>query len=170
LEASSELSLNLRKSWSHHHQSPEKTRQSGTHSMSSKRDKGMNYGNKAQEFDGIQRDLEHLQKTLLGELRMIVNCEIANILFANEATNELLLYANKRWFRVPIMSSIAGACYLANEVVYVPDAYADTRFNRYILNNILYYVTIAQRDIVQLFSILMAIIIFIIKLLLISYK
>jgi len=124
----------------------------------SDRERAQMYGNMAQEFDIVQRGmigtihrallcartsasfslavtgLEDLQATHLKHLKQVVGCEIANILFVNERTRDLLLYAalEKRWFRVPMGSSIAGACATSGQCIHIPDAYRDPRFNQYV--------------------------------------
>eukprot|EP01036_Dinobryon_divergens_P046966 gene46966-62878_t len=70
-----------------------------------------------------------IQKDYLNGLKEVVRCEVANILFVNEKTDELSLYANNRWFRVPMASSIAGTCASSEMTLNIPDAYADYRFN-----------------------------------------
>jgi len=93
-------------------------------------DQARNYGNRALKFDIIQSELKALQQGHLSKLKSVVGCDIANILFLSRREEVLLLYVNEQWFRVPIRSSIAGACALSGEILHIKDAYADSRFNR----------------------------------------
>ena len=56
-------------------------------------------------------------------------CEVATIFFVANHTKELLLFAEGKWFRVPMSASIAGACAESGEVINVMDVYKDPRFN-----------------------------------------
>lgn len=95
------------------------------------RSRALMFGNKAQEFDKIQRELKEMQDDILGKCKKIIGCETASILFLNAATRELMIYVEtKQWIRVPVDKSIAGACVTTGQIVLVPDAYADARFNR----------------------------------------
>ena len=85
----------------------------------------------ALELDIIQRELKELQMVLLTHFKELIGCEICNILFVTDKTRELMLFTEGRWFRVPMLTSIAGACAMTGEPLHIPDAYADSRFNRY---------------------------------------
>lgn len=87
------------------------------------------YGNVAQEFDIVQKRLVELQRTHLENLKLLVGCEVANIFFVVHRLHELSLCVDSKWFRVPMVGSIAGACATSGEVLNIPDAYADPRFN-----------------------------------------
>lgn len=98
--------------------------------ISDVKDQSIIYGNMALEMDIIQSELSQLQSTILLQLRLTIGCEIANILFVTERSQKLLLYIDGKWLRVPIQSSLAGYCALSGETLSIPDAYADSRFNR----------------------------------------
>eukprot|EP01041_Mallomonas_annulata_P003161 gene3161-6238_t len=93
-------------------------------------EKALNYGNMAQEFDMIQTELRQLQGEILGGFKETIGCEVANILFLNNRTGELMLYAENKWIRVPVLKSLAGVCVQSGDTLHIPDAYADPRFYR----------------------------------------
>lgn len=95
------------------------------------RSRALTFGNKAQEFDKIQRELRIMQEGILSRCKKVIGCEMASILFMNHITRELLIFVEtQQWIRVPVDSSIAGACVKCGQIFIVPDAYADSRFNR----------------------------------------
>lgn len=93
-------------------------------------DKAQQYGNLAQEYDMMLSNLRSLQEEYLSEVRSIVNCEVASILFLNDRTRDLMLYAGNSWYRIPCGTGIAGYCAETGENLNITDAYADFRFNR----------------------------------------
>lgn len=101
----------------------------GSFHKSDKLEKMNNYGNIAQEFDIVQKRLGELQRTHLDNLKSLVGCEVANIFFVVQRLHELSLCVDNKWFRVPLVGSIAGTCATTGEVLNIPDAYADPRFN-----------------------------------------
>ena len=54
------------------------------------------YGNMALEYDIIRTGLQTLQKELITELKTVVKCEVANILFVNDRTRNLSLYVDDK--------------------------------------------------------------------------
>lgn len=98
------------------------------------KDKAVAYGNMALEYDMMLSSLKLLQSEYLNKFRGIIGCEKASIFFINEYTHELVLFTDTgEYFRIPPGSGIAGACAISGECINVPDAYADPRFNRYII-------------------------------------
>ena len=72
--------------------------------------KGINYGNMALEYDSLLNQLKKLQNEQLTYYKNIINCEIANILFINDRTRELMLFTNEVWYKISMDSGIAGYC------------------------------------------------------------
>lgn len=94
------------------------------------KNKGAEYGNKAQHFDLMSRELEALQANHLNKLKRLVKCEHATIYFLNEKTRDLLLVTEACvWFRIGHGSGIAGYCVEHGVSVNLNDAYSDLRFN-----------------------------------------
>lgn len=97
--------------------------------------RGITYGNLALEYDTLMQQLIKLQSEQLGYYRNIIHCEVANIFFVNEKTQELMLYVEDgTWFRLPIDVGLAGYCASTGESLNIPDVYIDDRFNRYLLD------------------------------------
>eukprot|EP01041_Mallomonas_annulata_P007738 gene7738-15827_t len=130
LEPKNESSISGESIKAHHRTSEEEThsklpKNNQKHTQQTNLEKGHIYGNRAAEFDAVQRGMSTLQKDYLNGLKEVVRCEVANILFVNDRTRELSLYVNERWFRVPMASSIAGACATSGTVLNIPDANVD---------------------------------------------
>ena len=56
----------------------------------------LQYGNMALEYDIIKSELQTLQKEIIAELKNVVKCDIANILFVNDRTRNLSLCVDER--------------------------------------------------------------------------
>jgi len=67
-----------------------------SYDISSNRAAALQYGNMAQEYDIIKSELQTLQKEMIMELKHVVKCEIANILFVNDRTRNLSLYVDEK--------------------------------------------------------------------------
>jgi hypothetical protein len=67
----------------------------------------------------------------LNDIKELIKCDYANILFVHEKSRELMLYINNKWFRIPIESGLSGYCVVTGETLNIPNAYEDHRFNRY---------------------------------------
>lgn len=60
-------------------------------------EKGTLYGNRALEYDIMQRELSAIQTEHLNVFKNMINCKVASILFLNEKTRELMLYTDGLW-------------------------------------------------------------------------
>jgi hypothetical protein len=85
-----------------------------------------------QEFNLIQKEFIAVKETQLHEFMSIVGCEIASILLINDRTSELVfLVDDSKWISIPMTQGLAAHCVRSGEMLNIPDAYADSRFNRY---------------------------------------
>lgn len=95
------------------------------------KNKAVQYGNMALEFDTLATNLKILQHEYLNTFKAVLNCEVASILFVNDRTRELLLYSdNSVWYRIPPGTGVVGYCAETGQSLNIPDAYSDWRFNR----------------------------------------
>jgi len=95
--------------------------------------KAKDYGDAALDYDMLLNKLKSLQAENLTIYCNLINCETANIFFINNKTRELMLYVNDKWFKMSMDQGIAGYVARTGESLCIPDAYADERFNRYLL-------------------------------------
>jgi len=94
------------------------------------RNKALQYGNLALEFDTLTTNLRTLQHEYLNTFKAVLNCEVASILFLNDRTRELLLYSDSNiWYRIPSGTGVVGYCAETGQSLNIPDAYSDWRFN-----------------------------------------
>lgn len=97
----------------------------------SSKDKSMIYGNSALEYDTLMKNLADVQNEDLNNIKNIVNCEVASILFVHDISRDLLLYleGSNQWYRIPKGTGIAGHVAESGEQLNIADAYKDWRFN-----------------------------------------
>lgn len=60
-------------------------------------EKGRMYGNRAQQYDIIKKELDAIQGEYLNVFRNMINCEKASILFLHPTTRELVLCTDGMW-------------------------------------------------------------------------
>ncbi len=93
------------------------------------KDKAMQYGNSAQRTakadDGLHRIGQKVMKTFKDE----VSCQRSSLIFFDSLKGDMFFYADEKIFRFDINKGIAGYVAMTGEMVNVPDAYADERFN-----------------------------------------
>jgi sigma-B regulation protein RsbU (phosphoserine phosphatase) len=79
----------------------------------------------------LTTDLDVLLHRIAESTTQLLRCERASIFLHDPQTNQLwtkvALQSNE--IRVPSTAGIVGACFMSNEVLLIPDAYADPRFN-----------------------------------------
>lgn len=94
-------------------------------------DKSMIYGNTALEYDTLLKSLATVQNEDLNNIKNIVNCEVASLLFVHEVTRDLLLFleGSNTWYRIPKGTGIAGYVAESGQQLNIADAYKDWRFN-----------------------------------------
>lgn len=98
--------------------------------VDSKAQRAKVYGNRAQEFDIMQKELNLLQHDHLNKYKHLINCERASIFFLHERTRELILCTEDAWFRLPQGCGIAGHCAETGEALNIVNVYEDYRFNQ----------------------------------------
>jgi len=77
-------------------------------------------------------DLDSLLRMVIEYSMSLLGAERATLFLYDEQTEELYtkIAEGTSEFRMPVKAGIAGAAALSREIVNVPDAYADERFNR----------------------------------------
>src|SRR5688572_22409000 len=79
----------------------------------------------------LTTDLDVLLHRIAEATTQLLRCERASIFLhdaqANQLWTKVALQCNE--IRVPVTAGIVGACFTGNEVLLIPDAYADPRFN-----------------------------------------
>jgi hypothetical protein len=98
--------------------------------ISNAADKAALYGNLVQSFNSWQRELEKVQESQLTQLMSLLRCTGSNLLFVNDRSNELVSAINGKWLSVRMDQGIASHCAISGEIVNVPDAEADIRYNK----------------------------------------
>jgi hypothetical protein len=88
------------------------------------------YGNRALEFDMLQKELRLLQHDHLAWCKAMIKCEMATIVFIHERTRELIMCTDDNWYRLPQGCGLAGYCAEFGEGLNIHNAYEDARFNR----------------------------------------
>lgn len=79
-----------------------------------------------------QRDLDRLLEMILSEAVKVVDADRCSLFIVDRARNELWtkVAQGTSEIRIPLGTGIAGAVAASGEVINIPDAYADPRFNR----------------------------------------
>jgi len=98
--------------------------------VDSKSQRAKVYGNRAQEFDMMQKELSLLQHDHLHKYKQLINCERASIFFVHERTRELILCTEDQWYRLPQGCGIAGHSAETGEALNIVNVYEDFRFNQ----------------------------------------
>ena len=77
-------------------------------------------------------DLERLLRMVIDYSMSLLDAERATLFLYDDKTQELCtrIAEGAQEFRIPVSTGIAGAAGLNRQIVNVPDAYADERFNR----------------------------------------
>lgn len=88
------------------------------------------YGNRALEFDILQKELRLLQQDHLAWCKAMIKCEMATIIFIHDRTRELIMCTEDNWYRLPPGCGLAGYCAEFGEGLNIQNAYDDPRFNR----------------------------------------
>src|SRR5262249_8293727 len=78
--------------------------------------------------------IEALFGRIIGAATQLLNVERSTLFLYDSANDELWSQVaegtGQQQIRIPAHVGIAGACFAAGEVMVIPDAYADPRFNR----------------------------------------
>ena len=86
----------------------------------------------ALELDIIQKEMVTLQNERLSYFCTVIGCERAFLYFLNESANELILFANDRWYRTSASSGFAGHCVEFGEILNVTNAVNDSRYQKHL--------------------------------------
>lgn len=86
---------------------------------------------------GESSDLPAVLGTIIDALRDLLDADRATVFTFDESTSELIIHvahgvagSTDGEIRLPSTTGIAGACATSRQLINIPDAYADTRFNR----------------------------------------
>ncbi|MEI6877919.1 MAG: SpoIIE family protein phosphatase [Planctomycetota bacterium] len=86
---------------------------------------------------GESSDLPVVLGVIIDALRDLLDADRATVFTYDKNTNELLIHvahgvagSSNAEIRFPATAGIAGACATSREIINIPDAYADDRFNR----------------------------------------
>jgi len=95
------------------------------------RQKARDYGDAALRTHKVTTELIRLRQQITSRFCGIVGCEMASILFVDTKRREIFFFDEKSAMRrFPSNLGIAGAVVLSGDILNIPDAYADNRFNR----------------------------------------
>src|SRR5436309_16072260 len=80
----------------------------------------------------VTSDLDHLLMEIAKAAQALVGAERASIFLYDRVTDELWtkVALGADTFRVPASAGIVGHVFRTNQLMNIPDAYADGRFNR----------------------------------------
>ena len=89
------------------------------------------YGNAAARQESNREGLYSLGREVLDEIKSVVGAARSVIMFVDKKTEELFFFPTAgKCLRFPVTSGIAGWVFSAGMLANIPDAYADSRFNK----------------------------------------
>jgi hypothetical protein len=95
-----------------------------------RKDRAQQYGNSAQRAAKADDGLARLGVKVMKSFKDEINCDRCSLLFFDSIQNEMFFYSHEQRFRFSMEKGIAGYAAMSGEIVNVPDAYADPRFNK----------------------------------------
>ena len=94
------------------------------------KERAQQYGNCAQRAAKADDGLAKIGVKVMKEFKDEIDCDRCSLLFFDSLLNEMFFYSHDQRFKFSMDKGIAGYVAMTEELVNVPDAYADSRFNQ----------------------------------------
>ncbi|GMI35058.1 hypothetical protein TeGR_g12913 [Tetraparma gracilis] len=94
------------------------------------KDRAWAYGNSAQRAAKADDGLARIGAKVMREFKEECVCDRSSLMFFDSINSEMFFYSHEQRFKFDMSKGIAGYVAMTGEVVNVPDAYADSRFNQ----------------------------------------